>query len=77
MDVKKPGPFFEASPNNFYLDKLTYRYETDSNNDEAMTTVEGNNKTKIEIDNGDAARADADATEQGKGGYLRSSQAFC
>jgi hypothetical protein len=22
MDVKKPGPFFEASPNNFYLDKL-------------------------------------------------------
>ena len=25
MDVKKPGPFFEASPNNFYLDKLTYR----------------------------------------------------
>ena len=25
-DVKKPGPFFEASPNNFYLDKLTYRY---------------------------------------------------
>merc|ERR1711881_406652 len=69
MDVKKPGPFFEASPNNFYLDKLTYRYETDSNNDEAMDTVEGNNKTKIEIDNEDAARADADATEQGQQEY--------
>jgi len=69
MDVKKPGPFFEASPNNFYLDKLTYRYETDSNNDEAMTTVEGNNKTKIGIDNEDAARADPAATEQGQQEY--------
>lgn len=29
VDVKKPGPFFEASPNNFFLDKLTYRYDTD------------------------------------------------
>lgn len=30
MDVKKPGPFVESSPNNFYLDKLTYdRYDTD------------------------------------------------
>jgi hypothetical protein len=25
MDVKKPGPFFDASPNNLYLDKLTSR----------------------------------------------------
>lgn len=31
MDVKKPGPFFEASPNNFYLDKLTYKYDTEDN----------------------------------------------
>ena len=23
IDVKKPGPFFEASHNNFYLDKIT------------------------------------------------------
>merc|ERR1712025_1257207 len=37
MDVKKPGPFFEASPNNFYLDKWTsttrnehQRHETDT-----------------------------------------------
>lgn len=30
MDVKKPGPFFEASPNNFFLDKLEYKYEDDS-----------------------------------------------
>lgn len=29
MDVKKPGPFFEASPNNFYLDKLSYKYDTE------------------------------------------------
>ena len=29
MDVKKPGPFFEASPNNFYLDKLIDRYDTE------------------------------------------------
>ena len=29
IDVKKPGPFFESSPNNFYLDKLTYRYDTE------------------------------------------------
>merc|ERR1711953_1053027 len=28
MDVKKPGPFVEASPNNFYLDKMSYdRYD--------------------------------------------------
>jgi len=74
MDVKKPGPFFEASPNNFYLDKLTYRYETDRNNDEnnndVVTTVVGNNKTKNAVDSdGDAATVDADATEQGQQEY--------
>lgn len=31
MDVKKPGPFFEASPNNFYLDKLDYKYDNEDN----------------------------------------------
>jgi receptor-type tyrosine-protein phosphatase N len=29
MDVKKPGPFFESSPNNFYLDKLEYTHDQD------------------------------------------------
>ena len=51
MDVKKPGPFFEASPNNFYLDKLTYRYD-DNTNDNNLDAIEGNkdtkNKTKID-----------------------------
>ena len=45
MDVKKPGPFFEASPNNFYLDKLAYRYDTDDNDN--VTT------TRHQIDNND------------------------
>lgn len=66
MDVKKPGPFFEASPNNFYLDKLTYRYEKDNDNedktDDAMETIKGNNKTKNVIEHGDVATAD----EQGQ-----------
>ena len=48
--MKKPGPFFEASPNNFYLDKLTYRYDDDTN-DNNLDAIEGNNdtnkKTKI------------------------------
>ena len=44
MDVKKPGPFFEASPNNFYLDKLTYRYD-DNTNDNNLDAIEGNNDT--------------------------------
>jgi receptor-type tyrosine-protein phosphatase N len=65
MDVKKPGPFFEASPNNFYLDKLTYRYENDNNDNDAMDTVEGNNKTKNVIDNKDVATPD----EQGQQEY--------
>jgi len=69
MDVKKPGPFFEASPNNFYLDKLTYRYEKDNNDNEdkndAMDTVEGNNKTKNIIDNKDVVTTD----EQGQQEY--------
>jgi len=59
MDVKKPGPFFEASPNNFYLDKLTYRYD-DNTNDNNLDAIEGNNdtnkKTKInenEVEAGD------------------------
>lgn len=38
MDVKKPGPFFEASPNNFYLDKLAYRYDTETEDDENNST---------------------------------------
>ncbi len=35
MDVKKPGPFFEASPNNFFLDKLAYRYDNGDYDPEA------------------------------------------
>lgn len=76
MDVKKPGPFFEASPNNFYLDKLTYRYD-DNTNDNNLDAIEGNNdtnkKTKInenEVESdGKATNGDADATEQGQQEY--------
>ena len=76
MDVKKPGPFFEASPNNFYLDKLTYRYD-DNTNDNNLDTIEGNkdtkNKTKIDENEvegvGKATNGDADATEQGQQEY--------
>jgi len=63
MDVKKPGPFFEASPNNFYLDKLTYRYDdADNNSEDKNDVIEGTdikNKTKNENDN-------AGAIEQGQ-----------
>ena len=49
--MKKPGPFFEASPNNFYLDKLTYRYDDNTNDNLNHDAIEGNidtkNKTKI------------------------------
>lgn len=41
MDVKKPGPFFEASPNNFYLDKLSYKYDTDEDEDKNSTEAGG------------------------------------
>merc|ERR1712051_149048 len=76
MDVKKPGPLFEASPNNFYLDKLTYRYD-DNTNDNNLDAIEGNNdtnkKTKInenEVESdGKATNGDADATEQGQQEY--------
>ena len=76
MDVKKPGPFFEASPNNFYLDKLTYRYD-DNTNDNNLDAIEGNkdtkNKTKIDENEvegvGKATNGDADATEQGQQEY--------
>ena len=58
MDVKKPGPFFEASPNNFYLDKLTYRYDdADNNSEDKNDVIEGTdiiNKTKNENDNAGA-----------------------
>lgn len=75
MDVKKPGPFFEASPNNFYLDKLTYRY--DDNTNDNIDAIEGNkdtkNKTKIDENEvegvGKATNGDADATEQGQQEY--------
>ena len=74
MDVKKPGPFFEASPNNFYLDKLTYRYDDNTNDNDV---IEGNkdtkNKTKIDENEvegvGKATNGDADATEQGQQEY--------
>jgi len=46
MDVKKPGPFVEASPNNFYLDKLTYRYDTDDEND---TKIEDQGQEEYEV----------------------------
>jgi len=49
MDVKKPGPFFEASPNNFYLDKLAYRYDTDDTDDFTNTTTQN---TAATDDNG-------------------------
>ena len=75
MDVKKPGPFFEASPNNFYLDKLTYRYD-DNTNDNNLDAIEGNAKNKTKIDENEvegvgkaATNGDADATEQGQQEY--------
>ena len=34
MDVKKPGPFFEASPNNFYLDKIISEEENEAPDDD-------------------------------------------
>merc|ERR1719341_1590785 len=34
LDVKKPGPFFAHSPNNFFLDKLLPENFDDSSNDE-------------------------------------------
>lgn len=39
MDVKKPGPFFEASPNNFYLDKIISE-ENEASDDDDNTDVE-------------------------------------
>merc|ERR1719400_1266023 len=75
MDVKKPGPFFEASPNNFYLDKLTYRYD-DNTNDNNLDAIEGNAKNKTKTDENEvegvgkaAINGDADATEQGQQEY--------
>jgi len=74
-DVKKPGPFFEASPNNFYLDKLTYRYDNNDNNGN-HDDIEGNNNKTNKINRNEvegdiiAANGDiADATEQGQQEY--------
>ena len=73
--MKKPGPFFEASPNNFYLDKLTYRYD-DNTNDNNLDAIEGNAKNKTKMDENEvegvgkaAINGDADATEQGQQEY--------
>lgn len=44
MDVKKPGPFFEASPNNFYLDKLAYRYDTDNADNNVTNQIHNNDE---------------------------------
>ena len=72
MDVKKPGPFFEASPNNFYLDKLTYRYDDNTNDNLNHDAIEENKDTKTKIDEnevegvGKATNGDADSTEQGQ-----------
>ena len=59
MDVKKPGPFFEASPNNFYLDKIVSEEENEgsenNNNDENNTEneVEKVDKNATNKDNND------------------------
>ena len=59
MDVKKPGPFFEASPNNFYLDKIVSEEENEgsenNNNDENSTEndVEKVDKNATNKDNND------------------------
>ena len=60
MDVKKPGPFFEASPNNFYLDKIiseeeNENEETSENNDDNnnIENVDKNKTTKKVNDNND------------------------
>lgn len=39
MDVKKPGPFFEASPNNFYLDKIISEEENEAPDDDNTADV--------------------------------------
>lgn len=45
VDVKKPGPFFEASHNNFYLDKISEvdDHETSKDNSEENHSDEKNN----------------------------------
>ena len=59
MDVKKPGPFFEASPNNFYLDKIVSEEEnegSENNNDDENNTendVEKVDKNATNKDNND------------------------
>jgi receptor-type tyrosine-protein phosphatase N len=60
MDVKKPGPFFEASPNNFYLDKIiseeeNENEETSENKDDNnnIEKVDKNKTTKKVNDNND------------------------
>ena len=57
MDVKKPGPFFEASPNNFYLDKLAYRYDTDDNDNVTSHQIDHDRDNAIDMnDNNDGQR---------------------
>jgi receptor-type tyrosine-protein phosphatase N len=59
MDVKKPGPFFEASPNNFYLDKIISEEEneneetSENNDDKNIENVDKNKTTKKVNDNND------------------------
>merc|ERR1712110_487287 len=65
MDVKKPGPFFEASPNNFYLDKIISEEENeaspDDNNDE--------NNTENEIEKVDKNATNKDNNDLGQQEY--------
>ena len=45
IDVKKPGPFFEASHNNFYLDKIT-----DDDDDKSETSKDDSETNESEDD---------------------------
>ena len=65
MDVKKPGPFFEASPNNFYLDKIVSEEEnegSENNNDDE-------NNTEIDVEKVDKNATNKDNNDLGQQEY--------
>ena len=68
MDVKKPGPFFEASPNNFYLDKLSENYdlkdeENNNNNNETKSEDPGQQEYEIPMSTSKEKRMDPEIPE--------------
>merc|ERR1712141_744642 len=68
MDVKKPGPFFEASPNNFYLDKLSENYdlkdeENNDNNNETKSEDPGQQEYEIPMSTSKEKRMDPEIPE--------------